>query len=82
MTTVKKRRRYISVDVEVDVNLDELDDQDLIEELRERGYTVLGAGCEEAAQSTIAAERAYYALNDQCPPPIREFILDAAGRVS
>lgn len=28
------------------------------------------------------AERAYYALNDTVPTPVREFILEAAGRVN
>lgn len=71
-------RRHITV--EADAYLEDFDDDDLVEELKERGYYV--SKTPSVPEIEIAAERAYYALNDTVPPPVREFILQAAGRVN
>ena len=73
--------RLRSISVEVDVNLSDIDDDMLVEEMKDRGFTVLGTG-DATAPPPSAAERAYYALTDTTPPPVGEFILECAGRVS
>lgn len=75
------RSSSITVDVEVEIDLIDLDSDDLVEELRRRGYTVIGKDQSPTMPGT-SAERAYYALNDTVPRPVRDFVLDAAGRVS
>lgn len=72
--------RTITLDVEVDIDPERFEDEDLIEELEDRGYLVqkLGNGI------VLDCDAAYQAVrnNDAVPMPVREFILAIAGRIN
>jgi hypothetical protein len=57
----------------VELNLDDVDNDDLIEALETRGYRIF---------TRSQALDAYYALPADTPEKVKQFILDAAGRVA
>lgn len=62
------------------VDLGEFEDEDLVDELEDRGFCVFKSGVGLAAE----AEAAFLALRqngDAIPDPVREFILASVNRI-
>lgn len=58
--------KYVSVrtEVEVDVDMDDFEDDELVEELECRGYTVIEGGTDPGTGS-IAAEHGFFVLSPE-----------------
>lgn len=66
-------------EIDLDIDVSDFGDDELIDELRERGYGVSDYGDSDAA---LTAYHSLHGLLDYLPEPARQFILDAAGRVA
>lgn len=71
--------------VEVDVDLDDFDDEDLIEHLRARGYSIIKAQINVLQESALDPQKVYEAVVLKKPNAeqmMRDFIAISAGRVT
>lgn len=78
------RRKYISVEVEVDEVLDDMDDAELMSVVQRRGIAALsgGSGTGDAARTNNIIDRAYHAARNlpNLPREIADLFWHVHGR--
>lgn len=67
----------VYVDVEVEVDMDKFSDEELTDEMRERGFCVTRGEVMNVQQVFMLARQ-----TPALPEPIREFIFAAANRIN
>ena len=77
---------YVTVSVEADVWLEELDTEDMIEELESRGYSVRPTeSCEELTDINMDMMDLYHKLRGHSPnliETLRTFLTNHTGRIA